>query len=70
MHKYNAARDDSEMHFCAAVDEVPEMRSILVLFEGVGTGACLGYGLMAEKPASCLLHLAGECAPDRDDVLL
>ena len=43
----------SEMYFCAALDDVPEMRSILVLFEGVATGACLGYGIMADKPSAC-----------------
>ena len=49
----------SEMHFCAALDDVPEMRSILVLFEGVASGACLGYGIMADKPSACLMHLSG-----------
>src|SRR5436190_3096462 len=47
----------SEMHFVAALDQVPEMRGVLALFEGVATGAADGYGRMAEKPAATLLHL-------------
>ena len=47
----------SEMHFVAALDRVPGMRCILGLFEGVVTGAADGYGRMAGKPASTLLHL-------------
>src|SRR6478735_4896205 len=47
----------SEMHFVAALDQVPEMRGILGLFEGVVTGAADGYGRMAGKPAATLLHL-------------
>lgn len=47
----------SEMHFVAALDRVPGMRSILALFEGVVTGAADGYYRMADKPASTLLHL-------------
>jgi acetolactate synthase I/II/III large subunit len=47
----------SEMHFVAALDSVPEMRSTLGLFEGVVTGAADGYGRMAGKPAATLLHL-------------
>ncbi|MHB8593164.1 MAG: acetolactate synthase large subunit, partial [Acidimicrobiales bacterium] len=45
------------MHFVAALDEVPEMRAVLGLFEGVVTGAADGYGRMAGKPAATLLHL-------------
>ncbi len=48
----------SEMHFVAALDRVEEMRSILVLFEGIATGAADGYFRMTDKPASTLLHLA------------
>ncbi len=48
----------SEMHFVAALDDVPEMRGILCLFEGVVTGAADGYARMADKPAATLLHLA------------
>ena len=47
----------SEMHFVAAVDDVPEMRAVLGLFEGVCTGAADGYARMAGKPAATLLHL-------------
>ena len=47
----------SEMHFVAALDDVPEMRGILGLFEGVVTGAADGYARMADKPAATLLHL-------------
>ncbi|WP_022722251.1 acetolactate synthase large subunit [Rhodopseudomonas sp. B29] len=47
----------SEMHFVAALDSVPEMRSVLGLFEGVVTGAADGYGRIAGKPAATLLHL-------------
>src|SRR5580658_3328012 len=47
----------SEMHFVAALDDVPEMRAVLGLFEGVVTGAADGYGRMAERPAATLLHL-------------
>ncbi len=49
----------SEMHFVAALDKVPGMRSVLGLFEGVVTGAADGYARMAEKPAATLLH----CGP-------
>ena len=47
----------SEMHFVHALDDVPEMRSILALFEGVATGAADGYARMAGRPAAVLLHL-------------
>jgi acetolactate synthase-1/2/3 large subunit len=47
----------SEMHFVAALDAVPEMHSVLALFEGVATGAADGYGRMADRPAATLLHL-------------
>jgi acetolactate synthase I/II/III large subunit len=47
----------SEMHFVAALDDVPEMRSVLALFEGVATGAADGYARMTGKPAATLLHL-------------
>jgi acetolactate synthase-1/2/3 large subunit len=47
----------SEMHFVAALDQVPEMRAILGLFEGVVTGAADGYGRMTGQPAATLLHL-------------
>jgi acetolactate synthase-1/2/3 large subunit len=47
----------SEMHFVAALDDVPSMRGILCLFEGVVTGAADGYGRVAGRPAATLLHL-------------
>lgn len=47
----------SEMHFVAALDHIPGMRSVLVLQEGVATGAADGYYRMKGKPASTLLHL-------------
>jgi acetolactate synthase-1/2/3 large subunit len=47
----------SEMHFVAALDDVPEMRAVLGLFEGVVTGAADGYGRMSGKPGATLLHL-------------
>ena len=47
----------SEMHFVAALDEVPGMRSVLGLFEGVVSGAADGYARIAGKPAATLLHL-------------
>ena len=47
----------SEMHFVAALDQVPEMRGVLSLFEGVATGAADGYARMAGRPAATLLHL-------------
>ena len=47
----------SEMHFVAALDDVPEMRGVLALFEGAATGMADGFARMAERPASTLLHL-------------
>src|SRR5262245_62851170 len=47
----------SEMHTVAALDDVPGMRGVLCLFEGVATGAADGYGRMAGRPAATLLHL-------------
>jgi acetolactate synthase-1/2/3 large subunit len=47
----------SEMHFVAALDDVPEMRPILALYEGVVTGAADGYARMTDRPAATLLHL-------------
>ena len=47
----------SEMHFVAALDEVPGMRCVLCLFEGVLSGAADGYARMKGSPASTLLHL-------------
>lgn len=47
----------SEMHLVQALDAVPELRSILCLFEGVCSGAADGYGRMRGQPAATLLHL-------------
>jgi acetolactate synthase-1/2/3 large subunit len=47
----------SEMHFVAALDRASDMRCVLGLFEGVGTGAADGYGRMLDRPAVTLLHL-------------
>lgn len=47
----------SEMHLVQALDQVPQIRSVLALFEGVCTGAADGYGRMTGKPAATLLHL-------------
>jgi acetolactate synthase I/II/III large subunit len=47
----------SEMHFVAALDEVPRMRGVLTLFEGIATGAADGYARIADRPAAVLLHL-------------
>ncbi len=47
----------SEIHLVAALDQKPEIRCVLGLFEGVLTGAADGYARMAEKPACTLLHL-------------
>ncbi len=47
----------SEMHFVAALDDVPEMRAVLTLFEGVATGAADGFARMTRRPGATLLHL-------------
>ena len=47
----------SEMHFVAALDDVPEMQGVLALFEGVATGAADGHSRMSGRPAGVLLHL-------------
>ncbi|HVR28483.1 MAG TPA: acetolactate synthase large subunit [Thermoanaerobaculia bacterium] len=47
----------SEMPLVAALDSEPGVRGVLVLFEGVASGAADGYGRMAEKPAMTLFHL-------------
>jgi len=49
----------SEMHFVAALDQIPGIRCVLGLFEGVATGAADGYARIARKPAATLLH----CGP-------
>ena len=47
----------SEMHFVAALDDVPELRGVLCLFEGVASGAADGFARVTGRPASTLLHL-------------
>jgi acetolactate synthase I/II/III large subunit len=47
----------SEMHFVGALDDVPSMRVVLGLFEGVVTGAADGYARTTGRPAATLLHL-------------
>ncbi|RYF61802.1 MAG: acetolactate synthase large subunit [Comamonadaceae bacterium] len=47
----------SEMHFLEAMDAQPGLRSVLALHETVATGAADGYGRLAGRPASTLLHL-------------
>src|SRR3954469_15305899 len=47
----------SEMHFVAALDDVPDMRAVLTLFEGTATGAADAYARMTGRPAAVLLHL-------------
>ncbi|KQT83984.1 acetolactate synthase large subunit [Aurantimonas sp. Leaf443] len=49
----------SEMHFVAALDQIPGLRCVLGLQENVVTGMADGYCRMAEKPAATLLH----CGP-------
>jgi acetolactate synthase I/II/III large subunit len=48
----------SEMHFVAALDQHPDMRCILCLFEGGASGAADGYFRMSGQVAATLLHLA------------
>src|SRR5271169_5637908 len=47
----------SEMHFVAALDDVPGVRGVLCLFEGVASGAADGYARVAGTPAATLFHL-------------
>ncbi|WP_213957969.1 MULTISPECIES: acetolactate synthase large subunit [unclassified Variovorax] len=49
----------SEMHFVAALDQVPGMRCVLGLQENVVTGMADGYYRVTRKPACTLLH----CGP-------
>lgn len=48
----------SEMHFVAALDQHPDLRCILCLFEGGASGAADGYFRMSGQIAATLLHLA------------
>ena len=47
----------SEMHFVAALDDAPDVRAVLCLFEGVATGAADGYARVTGRAAATLLHL-------------
>jgi acetolactate synthase I/II/III large subunit len=47
----------TEMPIVRALDEVPGVRAVLGLFEGVCTGAADGYARMSGKPGVTLLHL-------------
>ena len=47
-----------EMHFVAALDQHPDTRCILCLFEGGASGAADGYFRMSGQVAATLLHLA------------
>ena len=47
----------TEMPLVAALDEVPQVRAVLGLFEGVCTGCADGWARMRRTPALTLLHL-------------
>ena len=47
----------TEMPLVAALDDVPGVRAVLGLFEGVVTGAADGYGRITGRPALTLTHL-------------
>ncbi len=47
----------TELPMVAAFDQVPSLRPILALFEGVATGAADGYGRLSGRPAMTLMHL-------------
>lgn len=47
----------SEIFSVGAMEQVPAMRGVLCLFEGVATGAADGYARMTDWPACTLLHL-------------
>ncbi|WP_224767391.1 acetolactate synthase large subunit [Paracoccus yeei] len=49
----------SEMHFVAALDQIPGIRCVLGLQENVVTGMADGYYRISGKPAATLLH----CGP-------
>lgn len=46
----------SELHIVSALENVPGMRCVLNLFEGVATGCADGYARITDKPAATLLH--------------
>jgi acetolactate synthase I/II/III large subunit len=47
----------TELPFVVALDDVPDIRPVLGLFEGVCTGAADGFARMAGVPAMALFHL-------------
>ena len=47
----------SEMQLVAALDKEPSIRAVLGLFEGVVTGAAVGFARMTDTRALTLLHL-------------
>lgn len=47
----------TEIPLVRALDNAPEIRAILALFEGVCSGAADGYGRMLGRPALSLTHL-------------
>ena len=47
----------SEMHLVAALDDHPDMRCVLALFEGGATGAADGHARMTGGVGATLLHL-------------
>ena len=47
----------TEAPLVAALDQIPGMKAVLGLFEGVCTGAADGYGRMKGSPAMTILHL-------------
>ncbi|WP_028061243.1 acetolactate synthase large subunit [Candidatus Solirubrobacter pratensis] len=57
VHACFANPGTSEMALVAAMDEVPDVRGVLTLFEGVASGAADGWGRMTGGPAATLLHL-------------
>ena len=58
VHTVFANPGTSEMHFVAALDDHPEIRCILSLFEGGASGSADGYFRMKRDIAGTLLHLA------------
>ncbi len=48
----------SEMHFVAGLDDFPEVRGVLCLFEGVATGAADGYARVTRGPGRHAVALA------------
>lgn len=47
----------TELSLVQALDQSPEIHSVLAVFEGVCTGAADGYARVSGKPALALLHL-------------